>query len=44
MTFEQAEATVKAMSAALGTTLSFGCTGDCSPGFDPTRPERRPHK
>jgi hypothetical protein len=43
MTFEQAEATVKAMSGALGTTLSFGYTGDCSPGFDPSQPQRRPH-
>src|SRR5262249_45224279 len=42
MTFEQAEATVKAMAAALGTTLSFGYTGTCSPSVDPTRPERHP--
>ena len=43
MTSEQAEATVKAMAASLGTTLSFGYTGGCSPSFVPTRPERRPH-
>jgi hypothetical protein len=42
MTFEEAEATVEAMADELGTTLSFGYTGNCSPSFDPTRPEREP--